>query len=290
MNVRWIATRDFQKVAWLHHLWNPGLYETLYRYDGLRSSDLNQRRVRCWLTDGPARTQGYAIARHKDDTLTFEELWASSIGVPSPRLSLLSSDRDLLETTRDLVTRAGRRAKHVVVRFPSDNAFGTLLARTFNWNFDTTLLLAAGPPSSQPRPELGPGLSIRPFRAGDEREYSRLHLASFGQRVTPREYRSWVIKKKCDAFTALSDGRAVGLLVAEPRRGGQTGDFNLAIEERYRDRGLGTALMIEGLRAFYKRKVPRVVIDYWASNGRAVQFYKQFGLRVERAYHFFRAK
>ncbi len=290
MNVRWTATRDYRLVARLHRQWNPTLYETLYRYDGLRYSDFHRPEVRCWITRGHTRTQGYAVAVRRRDELVFEELWAETTGVPSPRLSLPLPDRNLLDTTKDMIERAGSRHPHVTVRFPSDNPLGNLLARSFHWPLVSTLLLSTGEPRMLPKSRLGPGLSVRPYRAGDETDYARIHQACFGEKMNPASYRSWIVGKHCHAFTAMVDGRTVGLIVSEPRRGGITGDFNLAVEEEARNLGLGTALMTEGIRAFHRRGIPRVVIDHWATNGRAVQFYKRFGFRVERAYHFFRVR
>jgi ribosomal protein S18 acetylase RimI-like enzyme len=290
MNVVWRNTRDLLRVVRLHNLWNPGFYCTLGQYSHLRASDLAKPAYRCWVTEGDNRAEGYAVLASRDKEIVFEEIWASCTGTPSPSLRLPTLDLGLLSATHSLVRRVSRQAKKALVRVASENTFGTLLATQFRWPLETSLLLSTGPPRTIPCPKLKAGLSVRPYEHGDEVAYSRIHNDSFGECTTPASYLSWVTKRSCKAFTATSKGEPVGLIIAELRRGGQIGDFNLVVKEEYRRNHVGTALLNEGIRVFQRLRVPKIVVDHWASNGAAVGFYKRFGLKLERSYQLFRVR
>ncbi len=288
MNEVWKATTDFRLIAQLHQEWNPGLWCCLDEYSHLGPSDLRLRKAKSWITPGPTERGGYALAIRQGSDTIFEELWTETTGSPEPGLPLESDDDLLLRETYELLTRSGNGG--VVLRFPSDNPLGVWLASRYNMRLGSTLLLSTRTPVPVRCLPLHENYTVRGYRTGDETAYCEIHRECFGTVVPPNVYRKWARKPSCESFSVLSSGRTVGLLIAEARRGGEFGDFNIAIREGYRHRGIGTALIAEAMRSFRRRGVKKVVADHWATNGRAVSFYKRFGFHVERAYHFFRVK
>jgi ribosomal protein S18 acetylase RimI-like enzyme len=288
MNDVWKPTTDFGLITKLHREWNRGIYCCLDEYSGLRSSDLRLRKARGWITTRRTGRQGFAIAiQHGSDTC-FEELWAGTTGSPERGLPVVADDDLLLRETYELLTQASKGG--VVLRFPSNNSLGVLLATRYHLRLETTLLLSTRTPAPIRPPRLPANNALRRFREGDETAYSEIHRECFGSLVSPEDYRRWARKPSCESFSAVSSGRVVGLLIAEIRRGGLIGDFNIAIREGHRQGGLGSALVAAGMRFFDRRAVEKVVADHWATNGRAVPFYERLGFDVERAYHFFRVR
>jgi ribosomal protein S18 acetylase RimI-like enzyme len=288
MNDVWKATTDFELIARLHREWNRGLYVCFNEYAGLGPSDLRREKAKGWVTSSRTGRQGFALSIRRGPDTIFEELWAEMAGSPEPDLPLGLDDDMLIRETYGLLSKAGNAG--VVLRFPPNNSLGALLAARCHFPLEAILLLSTRTPAPIHLPSPRANNTLRYFEEGDEADSSEIHRECFGKFVSPEGYRKWARKSSCESFSAVSSGRVVGLCIAEIRRGGRIGDFNLAIREGYRREGIGSALVAAALQSFSRRGVGKVVADHWATNARAVRFYERLGFTIERVYHYFRVR
>ncbi|MCI4351985.1 MAG: GNAT family N-acetyltransferase [Thermoplasmata archaeon] len=219
------------------------------------------------------------------------ELWCRCTGLADRTVrSSLPRDERLLNTTRTWIRDVrARAARPVIVRVESDNPFGTLLANRFGWSLATVLLLATRPTRGFPPVSPPAGYRLRRYELGDARAFAQIHRDAFQQIVPAGAYHRWAQQPNCETFSATRNGEVVGLMIAELRRGGELGDFNLAVATEHRGRGLGPALLAVGVGSLRRRGARRVVADYWATNGPAVSLYRRYDFHIERAYSYFRA-
>lgn len=291
MDGAWRSTRDLRLILRLHRAHNPGLYELADQYSHLRPDDLSAPRFQCWTYRRGARIAGFAITEVQGREAAVQELWCEADGLADLRVRRISDlERERLRDAARLLRRVGSPAHGLLVRSASDNPFGALLASRYRMPLATSLILATRRPWAMPPPPLSRGYAVRRFVEGDEGSYAEIHEACFQEATTPDEFLRWASSPQCEAFSATFRGSVVGLFIAEVRRGGSIGDFNLAVHEDHRRRGLATALLSAGLRSFRRRGVRKVVADHWATNAPAVTFYRKHGFRPERVYHFFRAR
>jgi ribosomal protein S18 acetylase RimI-like enzyme len=222
----------------------------------------------------------------------FHELWCAVKGQADFAVQRWdAADVERLQNARALLERVGRRTrKRVLLRVAEDNSFGLLLTKRYALPLENALLLAATDVHAIRAKPLLNGYVVRPYRPGDEARYAAIHTACFNQEADAGGMAEWATSPHCEAFSAAFRGRPVGLFIAEARRGGRLGDFNLAVGEGHRGRGLGTALLATGMRSFRRRGVARVIADHWATNAQAVAFYRKHGFCAERVYNFFLAR
>ncbi len=291
MGGRWRPTRDIVLVVRLQRRWNAGFYELADQYSLLRDDDIPASRYRAWIHRSKGRIDGFALVSRAQDKVVIQELWCESTGradwnVKHTDLEDIRRLDEAWELVRWIQARAG---VPTYVRIPSDNAFGRLLAIRFRLPLETSFLLSTRSPGRLEIPRPGGGYGVRPYAKGDEAAFTMIHNRCFGASLTVDEMRDWANGPRHESFAATAkDGRVVGLLIAEVRRGGKIGDFNIAIEEGHRGKGLGTMLLAQGMRYFLNKRVETVVADYWATNAPAVIFYAKHGFRLARAYDFFR--
>lgn len=100
-------------------------------------------------------------------------------------------------------------------------------------------------------------------------------------------FRSFVlgnIEKKIPQFIALVDGKVVGwcdIIPSERPVHAHCGVLGMGLMARYRDQGIGAALMQTSLDAARGCGLTRVSLTVYEGNTRALEFYKKFGFNVE---------
>ncbi len=290
MSDRWRAIHDRALILRLHRRCNPGLFELAGQYSHLRPKDLPTERFRSWTHRSGGHFDGFALAHIDEKRVVVQELCAKSTGISDWNIPNWDP-RDLrrLDETWDLVCRIQETAaRPTFVRVPNDNPFGRLFAIRFQLPLETSLLLATRRPGSVRIVRLAAGYVIRPYGAGDEVAYASIHNRCFNGSLGADELRRWATGPRQESFTATFHGNPVGFFIAEVRRGRRFADFNLAISEGHRGRGIGTALLAAGLRSFERRGVTTVIADHWATNAPAVEFYRRHGFSIARTYDFFR--
>ncbi len=290
MDDGWRPTRDSNLILRLHRSRHRGLYELAGQYSHVRPGDLPPDRYSFWLHLTGGRVSGFAIATWTREATVCLELWCDCRGFAGEtEVRWTRSDLQRLRDAYQLLRASGRRRhREVLLRTTVDNPFALLLARRYSLRPENSLLLATrrpGPLRVEPPAE---GYRIRPYRPGDEGAYRSIHNASFREELSAEVFRRWVNSPRCKSFSATFRDHVVGFIIAEVRRGRKIGDFNLAVDELHRGRGLGTALLSAGLVSLHTRGVQRVVADHWAANSPAVSFYQKHGFIVEKTYHVLR--
>lgn len=290
MDGKWESTRDLPLIVDLHRAHNPGLFDLAGQYSNLHRRDLSGPGHRCYIYRTDGGVEGFAVARLARWAVFFEEMWCPGHGTAD--MNVVGWDpRDigLLSEAHGLMHTQGKSAdRRVLFRVPTDNTFGLLLAKRFELPLENSLLLATREPGAIFSEALPPGHGVRPYRPGDEVAYAAIHNECFNEYLGTYAFRRWATKGTCEAFSAAVPGRVVGFTIAEVRRGGRIGDFNLAVAQGHCHRGFGTALLAAALASLRDRGVEKVVADHWALNGPAVAFYRCHGFKVERAYYYFR--
>jgi ribosomal protein S18 acetylase RimI-like enzyme len=127
-------------------------------------------------------------------------------------------------------------------------------------------------------------MEIRPYDEHDEQAVVDLWNEVFPYHE-PRNEASRVIRQKvasgCDLFfVARKEGGVVGTVI-----GGYDGHrgwvYRLAVDPRYRSRGIGAALMGHLERALAERGCPKINLQIHGSNAEVAAFYERIGYRVE---------
>lgn len=282
----WNSSRNRRLLLELHRRRNPALYELAGQYARLQPRDLSRDRLRGWVYSMGGQPIGYAVAGPPRKHVTFHELWLESRG--SPNRERVGSDHDDLarmkETRRFLRREFQGIAKTVLVRVASDNSFGLSLVRRYRWPLEAVLVLATRNTTSAVPARPPSDYCIRRYRPGDTVAFAYLHRAAFDEEITPSAYAVWATQPGCEAFVATLGKEVVGFVIAERRRGGQLGDFNLVVARSHQRRGLGKALMSRGIESLRSGGVPTAIADHWAMNTPAAQLYQQLGFVPARTY------
>ncbi len=155
------------------------------------------------------------------------------------------------------------------------------------------------PPGGGPVPESRPpdGVEVRPARPSDAKEALGLiaRVAAEGRwirtedvsseraRRTRRRFRrSWTTQHA--DVVAVAEGAVVGHLGVEREPGRQTkhvASLGMAVDEFWRGKGVGSALLAEALRWSAWAGVEKVALTVYPHNQRAINLYKKFGFVEE---------
>jgi len=144
-------------------------------------------------------------------------------------------------------------------------------------------------------PEWPEGITVRPFRPGeDDERFYEVQEETFADQVdsepmTYEEWRHWSFRDPFDAdlwFLAEEGDELAGILVARSERAGDetVGWVSvLGVRRPWRRRGLGRALLLHSFHALRARGKPRAGLGVDGSNPTgAVQLYEAVGMRVVR--------
>jgi mycothiol synthase len=145
-----------------------------------------------------------------------------------------------------------------------------------------------------PPPEWPEGISVRPFRSGDEQPVYEVQQETFSdQRDFSREpfdeWSQWSFREPFDPglwLLAFEGDELAGISLCRPERGGDEGYgwiSVLGVRKPWRRRGLGLALLRHSFRELRSRGKTRVGLGVDGENPTgAVRLYERAGMSVER--------
>lgn len=169
-------------------------------------------------------------------------------------------------------------------------AVALLLSRGYA-PFVTQWLLGIAVPDEPEVPEPPAGVTVRPFRPGDEHAAHRLVEDAFGQWQKRRlPYDEWArLTVEQAAFApamspvAFAGGEMVGALVALDVPGSAEGYVDrLAVRADHRGRGIAGVLLRETFRAFHRRGRRGCTLWTHSATG-ALTLYEHLGMSVRRS-------
>ncbi len=147
-----------------------------------------------------------------------------------------------------------------------------------------------GPPPSPAWPD---GFSVRTMEAEDEHRAYELIEEAFGRPdrapVSYAEWRRFILERDdfdhSLAFLAVCGEEIVGTAMCLLSPGAEEGWVRqLAVDARYRGRGLGQALLLHAFGEFYRRGATHVGLGVDANNPSATKLYLGVGMRALQEY------
>ena len=229
---------------------------------------------------------GFALARKVHNQTTVEEMWGPFDGFFGPEGELNSTDRhrakEALEVFRSIKGEARLRAA-------TDNHFANGVAHGLGLRLYNGMALSTRKLDKPIEISIPDGFNIRPYHGGDESNIKKMHDYFYGSGNPLSVYRNWVEKENCETFIAENNGKFAGHIIAEVRERGY-GDFDIAVHEKYFRRGLGSALLREGMNSLLDRGVMTAIADYMTLNAVTNNFYLRNGFNLARTYNYFEIK
>ncbi len=281
----WVPTRDLLSLAQLCEHWNRGrLYEILWEYARLTPAILLERNAKGWLYYEHGRLAGFALGRQRRMFWNMEEVWGPCEGVSELDQSFTHEDRIRARGFQKLLESIG---SSILIRAPADNVFANLLARLLRAQWYGGLILSKRHLRGRQRIATPRGCKLRPFKLGEEHHMARIHLRAFGYPHPAGEYRKWATAPHCKTTIALLGSQRVGFFIAERRPYKKYGDFNVAVDPSVHGRGIGSALLQNGLNDLYEMGARTAIADYQLLNGRAQTLYRKHGFEIARAYNYY---
>jgi predicted N-acetyltransferase YhbS len=173
----------------------------------------------------------------------------------------------------------------------ADTAAARLLRSRGYAPFVTEWLLQIALPTEPEVPEAPAGITVRPFRPGDERAAHRLTEDAFAAWQKRRKpYAEWarLTVERTDfapalSFVAHAGGRLVGVVLARDVPGSGEGYVDrVAVRQDHRGRGLARVLLRESFRAIHRRGERSCVLWTHSAAG-ALPLYERLGMTVRRS-------
>jgi len=121
---------------------------------------------------------------------------------------------------------------------------------------------------------------IRPMVEGDIPEIMGIERNSFSTPWSEISFLSEVYKKNAFSNVALFEGNIIGYICVNYLLH-ESHILNLAVDVRFRRRGIATILMNETLKELKKKECVFMYLEVRASNIAAQKFYELFGFTVE---------
>ncbi|MFD0568506.1 GNAT family N-acetyltransferase [Kitasatospora gansuensis] len=155
----------------------------------------------------------------------------------------------------------------------------------------TAWLLGIGLPTEPVVPEPAPGITVRPFRPGDERPVYQLTEDAFDEWQSRRKsYEEWALLAveratfaPAMSSLAFADGELVGAVLALDVPGTEEGYVErVAVRRDHRNRGIARLLLQHTFREFHRRG--RSGCTLWThSDTGALTLYQRVGMTVRRS-------
>lgn len=157
------------------------------------------------------------------------------------------------------------------------------------------LLMGRRLPTSD-RPRFDPEVSVREFRPGeDDRAWLAVNNSAFEGHPENGDWDQADLEQRLGADwfdaggfrTAWVDGEMVGFCWTKihPGRGGEI--YVIGVSPPWWGRGLGRALVLEGMRYLTESGCERVFLYTEGDNSRAIRLYRDLGFMVERTHRSF---
>jgi ribosomal protein S18 acetylase RimI-like enzyme len=144
-----------------------------------------------------------------------------------------------------------------------------------------------------PAPEWPQGFTVRTMEPADEPRAYELIEEAFVRpdraRVSYEEWRRFIVERedfdRSLAFLAVNEDEIVGTAMCLMDPGGEEGWVRqLAVDDRYRGRGLGKALLLHAFGEFYRRGAKRSGLGVDANNPSATKLYLGVGMHSLQEY------
>lgn len=207
----------------------------------------------------------------------------------SPDFRSLQLDSALMDLAEQL---AAQHAPLPVQWFMMASRGSVLEARGYKpkrWHWRMRADLAE-PPAAPRWPE---GFSVRTMEPADERQTQALIEVAFVRpdraAVSFEEWRRFIVERedfdRSLAFLALRGDEIAGAAMCLLNAGGDEGWVRqLAVDARYRGRGLGQALLLHSFGEFYRRGAKRAGLGVDANNPSATKLYLGVGMYALQEY------
>jgi GNAT superfamily N-acetyltransferase len=283
----WLESDNLALVTNLCRTWNRGkLYEILGEYAGLRSSHLEEKKVRCWLYFENEILSGFSLCKQMGDFTVIEEIWGPFNGLFGDQVRLLDVDRERARIFQNSVLSSLNQP--ILLRGATDNHFAHGLARALCLPWFNGVVIASKEMVRKIKLKPFQDFSLRGFRKGDEIFFSTLHSSSFAETISAKDFRLWATASNVNTFVAVKGARRLGFIITEKRRSNLLGDFNMVVKPEYQSKGIGSALLSVGLNSLYERGVKTVIADYRTLNPLTHRIYSKYGFQPKRTYNFFK--
>ena len=124
------------------------------------------------------------------------------------------------------------------------------------------------------------------------REHSDVLAATVDEfNMTKEEEVEWIQTQKLEGLILVAEveGKIVGMLnfrLSPRKQFSHTGMFGMSIQEKYTNKGIGSALLKRLLEwAETDERVEKISLEVFSNNLRAIQLYKKFGFKEEGRMH-----
>ena len=122
-------------------------------------------------------------------------------------------------------------------------------------------------------------VTIRPARLFDIGEIMRIERESFRE-AYPRGLFLVFLENNPETFlVAEYNGKVIGYVMAYLRPDLEGHIMSIAVDERYRGNGIGSALLTEAIDRLIARGARYIGLEVRVSNEKAIKLYERFGFR-----------
>ena len=122
-------------------------------------------------------------------------------------------------------------------------------------------------------------VTIRPARLFDISEVMRIERETFRE-AYPRGIFLVFLENNPETFlVAEYNGRVIGYVMAYLRPDLEGHIMSIAVDERYRGNGIGSALLTEAIERLIKRGARYIGLEVRVSNEKAIRLYERFGFK-----------
>ena len=126
------------------------------------------------------------------------------------------------------------------------------------------------------------GLHIEPATARDADAVARLHAASFYRGWPRQDIEAYIIDPDTPTLVACDAKRKVVGFAMLRILGDDVELMTIAVEPKYRGKGLGRALLLKALAGFAAAGAARSFLEVTARNEPAVRVYRDVGFRCHK--------
>ncbi len=140
-----------------------------------------------------------------------------------------------------------------------------------------------------PEAALPPGLTMRGTTEADVEQLCAVHNSAFGSKWTPEFYLKVMRTPGFDPARELvaiaPDGRFAAFVIIWPDPVSKCGLFEpVGVHEDFRQRGIGKALLVEGMRRMLDAGMTRAMVEHEVANPASTALYAAAGFRVIYSY------
>ncbi len=280
-------------IAKLCSRFNQGkVYEVFWEYCGLTAEILSKRKAHGWLYYENGKLSGFALGRQRCGIMrmagafVFEEVWGPCDGISSELGVLSRRDRERAIRFKKLIDSLDFKVP-IVLRAATDNQFAHMIVRTLKARWVNGLIIAERRLNRKFEFSTPAEYKFRTFEDGDQFCMSEIHKEAFEEIVSPEDYKLWATAANCRTIIAMHNEESIGFIIAEQRRCGSFGDFNIAVKPVHQGKGIGSALLKAAFNILIDAGVKRVIADYLMLNTSAHTLYQKHNFKPRRTYNYF---